>query len=281
MAKKKIPEKYQVWIDARKRFHLSDAQIQMARELGMNPKQFGKPANHEQEPWKTPLPDFIESIYRKRFGKSQPDQVRSIEQIVADRAARKAERRATKAVPDTRIETDLARIKALAETRKDENWEFRAFLKWECDPERLDALTHQLYEKVSAAIDCLTCANCCRELLPDLDRDDLESFARGLGVPSEQFAGDYLTAGEEGGFTFHQPPCPFLHDKHCGNYGERPKACRSYPHLHKEDIMSRLMGVIDNYSVCPIVFNVYEGLKRELRVGKLANYWQGIKGKRK
>jgi hypothetical protein len=38
----RIPEKYQVWIDVRKRFHLAHAHIQMARELGMNPKKFGK-----------------------------------------------------------------------------------------------------------------------------------------------------------------------------------------------------------------------------------------------
>jgi len=53
MAKKlKIPDKYQVWINARKKYRLSHAQIQMARELGMNPKKFGKKANHKQEPWK-------------------------------------------------------------------------------------------------------------------------------------------------------------------------------------------------------------------------------------
>jgi hypothetical protein len=38
------------WIEAKKRFRLSDIQIQMARELGMNPKKFGSLANHKQEP---------------------------------------------------------------------------------------------------------------------------------------------------------------------------------------------------------------------------------------
>ena len=76
MAKKqKIPEKYQVWIDARKKYSLSHAQVQMARELGMNPKKFGKLANYKQQPWKAPLPDFIEDIYFKRFGKRKPDQI--------------------------------------------------------------------------------------------------------------------------------------------------------------------------------------------------------------
>ena len=38
MSKKKgIPEKYQIWIDVRKRYRLSDVHIQMARGLGMNP----------------------------------------------------------------------------------------------------------------------------------------------------------------------------------------------------------------------------------------------------
>jgi hypothetical protein len=61
----------------RRRYHLSDAQIQMARELGLNLHKFGKIANEKQEPWKIPLPQFIESIYLKRFHKSQPDVIQS------------------------------------------------------------------------------------------------------------------------------------------------------------------------------------------------------------
>ncbi|MFQ5850827.1 MAG: hypothetical protein ACE5JU_09595 [Candidatus Binatia bacterium] len=97
MAKKKrIPEKYQIWIDARKRYHLSHAQIQMVRELGMNPKKLGKVANHKQEPWKGPLPRFIENLYFKRFGKRSPDNVSSIEQLVKEQRRKKEERRRLK-----------------------------------------------------------------------------------------------------------------------------------------------------------------------------------------
>jgi hypothetical protein len=81
---KKIPEKYQIWIDARKRFHLSHSQIQMARELGMNPKNFGKLSTHKQETWKAPLPVFIENLYFKRYKKEKPDTVKSIEQMYQD-----------------------------------------------------------------------------------------------------------------------------------------------------------------------------------------------------
>ena len=96
--KNRIPHKFKRWIDARKKFHLSNAHIQMARELGMNPKRFGSQSNNKGQPWKLPLPEFIESLYEKKFGKRRPDVVRSMEEMaaqhVAKRAARKAEREA-------------------------------------------------------------------------------------------------------------------------------------------------------------------------------------------
>ena len=76
----RIPADLQEWITARKRHHLSHAHVQMARELGMNPRKLGKVDNADQEPWKLPLPAFIESLYRKRFGKDRPDVVHSIEE---------------------------------------------------------------------------------------------------------------------------------------------------------------------------------------------------------
>ena len=71
--------KMQAWIDARQRHHLSHAQVQMARELGMNPAKLGKLDNQDQEPWKMPLREYIEHLYLKRFGRPRPDGVMSIE----------------------------------------------------------------------------------------------------------------------------------------------------------------------------------------------------------
>lgn len=94
--KNRIPQKFQAWIDARKRYRLSHAHVQMARELGMNPKKLGGKANHKQEPWKVPLPQFIEHLYFKRFNKERPDQVRSIEEVTKDQEAKKEDRRQRK-----------------------------------------------------------------------------------------------------------------------------------------------------------------------------------------
>ena len=84
-----IPQKLRPWIEARRRFNLSHAQVQMARELGLNPKKLGGMANHKQEPWKMPLPRYIEHLYKKQIGKDTPDDVRSIEINVREKRARK------------------------------------------------------------------------------------------------------------------------------------------------------------------------------------------------
>ncbi len=91
--KKKPSQKLQVWIDARKCHRLSHAQVQMARELGMNPKKLGQLDNHDQEPWKMPLPEYIESLYFKRFNKERPDVVLSIEKKIRLDEAKEARRR--------------------------------------------------------------------------------------------------------------------------------------------------------------------------------------------
>lgn len=62
----------------------------------MNPKKFGSLANHKQERWKAPLPVFIEGLYFKRFGKERPDKILSIEEMVAEKKRKQAERKAQK-----------------------------------------------------------------------------------------------------------------------------------------------------------------------------------------
>ena len=83
-----MPQKLELWVHARKRYSLSHTHVQMARELGLNPKKLGKINNHKQEPWKAPLPQFIEDLYLKQFGKSKPDNVQSVEQVLLNNKRR-------------------------------------------------------------------------------------------------------------------------------------------------------------------------------------------------
>ncbi len=89
MTKKTTPAKLQIWIDVRKWYHLTHTQIQMARELGLNPKKFGGYANHRQQRWKRPLGEYIEELYFKQFKKNTPEQVIPIEEL----AQRKGKKR--------------------------------------------------------------------------------------------------------------------------------------------------------------------------------------------
>ena len=88
------PAKLQTWMQARKRHHLSHAQVQMARELGMNPAELGSIDNHRGEMWKTPLPDCIDSLDFKRFGRRQPEAVVTL----GERARPLQQQRATRKV---------------------------------------------------------------------------------------------------------------------------------------------------------------------------------------
>ncbi len=98
MAKEDVKpnQKMQAWIDARKRHHLSHAQVQMARELGMNPKKLGRKDNHNQVPWKIPLRQYIGHLYFKRFGKERPDVIMSIEEKIRLDEEKKARKREAK-----------------------------------------------------------------------------------------------------------------------------------------------------------------------------------------
>ena len=168
-----------------------------------------------------------------------------------------------------KLETDLAKIKKLANKREDQNWDFRTFLKCYDGPIEIDSAVHDLYRKISSEIDCKQCANCCREIQPILNEEDVSRFSRGLGLSVDEFTAQYLAPVKGSSeLQFNRQPCPFLKENLCGNYEHRPEDCRSYPHLDKDRFISRLMGVIWNCSVCPIVFNVLERLKREVRYNK-------------
>ena len=77
MKKKRNLSKEELWKMTKKKYRLSYTQIYMAKTLGLNPKKFGSYANHKQQPWKLPLPEYIEELYEKRFKKDVPAEIRA------------------------------------------------------------------------------------------------------------------------------------------------------------------------------------------------------------
>ena len=50
----------------------------------------------KQEPWKAPLPQFIEEIYFKRFKREEPETVKPLKQVMAEMEIRKKRQKAEK-----------------------------------------------------------------------------------------------------------------------------------------------------------------------------------------
>lgn len=82
-----LEKKLQPWMTARRQFGLSHAEIQMARELGMNPKKFSALATEKQQPWKRPLGEFIADCYFRQFKRELPERVRTLEEIISNDAS--------------------------------------------------------------------------------------------------------------------------------------------------------------------------------------------------
>ena len=166
-----------------------------------------------------------------------------------------------------KLEADPKRIQQLAHEREDDNWCFRLFLKGvELEIEELDAIAHRHHQAGATQIDCCACGNCCREISPVLSGYDVTRLATGLRVSKPEVIQRYLQPDkeEEDSFTFRDTPCPLLSGNMCTVYEFRPEDCRSFPHLHKEEFVFRLIQAVQNCAVCPIVFHVFERLKDEL-----------------
>jgi len=148
-----------------------------------------------------------------------------------------------------RLEINIKNIAQIAKLKEDENISFQSYLKGQ-DSEKVDEIVHRLYEEIAPQIDCLNCGNCCLNLRPLATNKELSRFVE----PKDIEAFKYLESF----------PCKFLKDKKCTVYSDRPEECRSYPYLHKDKFITRTYGVLQNYEICPIVFNVFELLKIEL-----------------
>lgn len=162
--------------------------------------------------------------------------------------------------------TDLAHIQSDSMAKEQENLDFRIFVKAELElsDRRLNAVVRKTTEQVWSYIDCRTCANCCKTQQPAFSRAEAQRVATYLGMTLQELAAHYLTSDADAGkYVTQRCPCPFLENNLCTIYTVRPAVCQNYPHLHR-NLRSRLWQLLDNASVCPIVYNVLERLKTRL-----------------
>jgi uncharacterized protein len=131
--------------------------------------------------------------------------------------------------------------------------------------ENLDQYIHPLHDQIFEKTDCLKCANCCITTGPLLTGKDIERIAKNLKLKPASFIEQYLKLDEDKDYVFKSLPCPFLAlDNICSIYDDRPKACREYPHTNRKNMRQILDLTLKNTIVCPAVYEIFEGLKKEL-----------------
>jgi len=129
---------------------------------------------------------------------------------------------------------------------------------------RLDDLIHELHEEKMETINCLDCANCCKTISPAVTDRDLLRISKYLRIKPSCLVEQYLRIDEEEDYVFTKSPCPFLNDdNYCAIYPVRPKACREYPHTDRPRQRQILDLTMKNVSVCPVVYNIVEEVKRK------------------
>lgn len=165
--------------------------------------------------------------------------------------------------------TDLVQIKRFGEKQRGENQRFRAWMKRHNFVERRFKVIAQ---DVEDAIDCTSCANCCRVATTQITVRDAETLARHLGMKVPEFLRDYtLETPEEGRILKrNENGCVFLEGNLCSVYEARPQTCQLFPHLVKGNgsLVSRMWHMPDRAVYCPIVFNTLEQFKSETGFAK-------------
>ena len=160
--------------------------------------------------------------------------------------------------------TDIKYIKKIAKEKETENQLFRKKLMRIPYP-IVDKIFHKIVKEVEEQIDCTQCGNCCKELEPEVSEEEIHQLARLKEISVEAFKKIHIGIEPDTGIQFMKAkPCEFLKDKMCSIYPNRPSSCRDYPHLSHERSKFRIKRIMEQYIVCPIVFNSIEALKKQI-----------------
>lgn len=109
---------------------------------------------------------------------------------------------------------------------------------------------------------CLDCANCCKNISPILEFDDIHKVSNYLNIKAGDFIKKHLEMDEDGDFVFKSTPCPLLgKDNKCSVYEARPKACAEYPHLNQIKSKKMIKLAFENINYCGVVFDTLTTLK--------------------
>lgn len=119
----------------------------------------------------------------------------------------------------------------------------------------------RLHEEAFEKIDCLQCANCCKNYSPRFKTPDIKRISKHLKMRESEFIDKYLKVDEDGDFVVRSLPCPFLGaDNYCSIYEQRPSDCHRFPYTDEDVFIKRQQLTLMNSTFCPITYFVLEKL---------------------
>lgn len=119
----------------------------------------------------------------------------------------------------------------------------------------------QLHEAAFERVDCLQCANCCKNYSPRFKMPDIKRIAKVLRMKERELILNFLRMDEDGDYVTKSSPCPFLdEDNTCKIYEDRPSDCARYPYTNEDILVKRVNLTLKNATVCPATFLVLERL---------------------
>src|SRR6476646_11448910 len=117
----------------------------------------------------------------------------------------------------------------------------------------------ELHDEAFSKIDCLQCANCCKNYSPRFKTPDIKRISRHLKLRESEFINKYLRLDEDGDYVTKSSPCPFLGaDNACSIYEVRPSDCARYPYTNEDVLLKRRALTLKNSMVCPAVYHVLD-----------------------
>ncbi len=139
---------------------------------------------------------------------------------------------------------------------------FDQFLKSCKERETINKLD-EVHEQVFSEINCLDCANCCKNHSPTFKTTDIKRISKVLKLKESVFIDKYLKIDDENDYVLKQSPCPFLQkDNACFIYDVRPSDCSRYPYTNEDVLIKRKKLTLKNSLVCPAVYKVLTILEK-------------------
>jgi Fe-S-cluster containining protein len=129
-------------------------------------------------------------------------------------------------------------------------------------PRGLDAMVKEIDGEVWQETDCLSCANCCKQMTPTFTTKDVTRISKHLEMSAKDFREKWLYLDRNGDWMNKSTPCQFLDQKTnmCGIYEVRPADCAGFPHLTKKKMTDYMQWHKQNIAYCPATFRMVEKL---------------------